>query len=216
MRWLPLAWLLLSVSWSAQAEKPRPASLRVHPPNEIEFAATVNAAGFDRGFGMTGYHAIVWKDGRAADKALFVAEVSDTQALDALESLGARPGPTLPMEAWEQRKSSTNRAPDTVISGPAVEVLLRLPGRRDPVPLAALLGDAAGRGLDLRLGGNRANIPIWRSGCIACLYSCPGSKVGNAKYTERDYARGTTRFQTRPGVLPPDGTRVEVVLRILR
>ena len=56
-----------------------------------------------------------------------------------------------------------------------------------------------GRGLDLRLAGNRANIPKWKSGCVICLYSCPGSKIGNARYTARDWARKVTRFRARPG-----------------
>jgi hypothetical protein len=66
----------------------------------------------------------------------------------------------------------------------------------------------------MRLGGHRANIPKWKSGCIACLYSCPGSKVGNAKSTVRDYVRNPERYRVRPGVLPADGTPVTIVLRL--
>jgi len=118
------------------------------------------------------------------------------------------------MEAWEERKNPKDRAPDTVIAGPDVEVLLGLPSRTDLIPLASALEDPAGRGLQMRFGGNAANIPKWKSGCIVCLYSCPGSKVGNAKYTVRDYEKGTTHFRSRPIVLPRDGTRVRVVLRL--
>ena len=136
------------------------------------------------------------------------------QILDALESLGARPGNNLTMDAWEDRKNPRNPAPDTVIAGPPVDVLLRIPGKKDLLPLADALEDSGGRGLEMRFGGNRVNIPKWKSGCLVCLYSCPGSKVGNARYTERDYARGTTRFGVREGVLPKDGTEIGVVLRI--
>ena len=66
----------------------------------------------------------------------------------------------------------------------------------------------------MRFGGHRANIPKWKSGCVVCLYSCPGSKVGNARYTVRDYARNATRFRAREGALPPDGTKVRVVFRL--
>ena len=66
----------------------------------------------------------------------------------------------------------------------------------------------------MRFGGNAANIPKWKSGCIVCLYSCPGSKVGNARYTVRDYEKGVTRFRAKPGVLPADGTSIRVVLRV--
>ena len=66
----------------------------------------------------------------------------------------------------------------------------------------------------MRFGGHRANVPEWHSGCVVCLYSCPGSKVGNATYTVRDWVEGTTRFRVRRGVLPPDGTPVTIVLRL--
>ena len=168
-------------------------------PNEIEFTAIVNAKPFDSGSTMPGYHAVVWKGGRTAHAALLQAEVSDTQVLDALKSLRAMPGNNLPMEAWEERKNPKDPAPDTVIAGPAVEVLLRLPARADLVPLASVLEDRGGRGLEMRFGGNAANIPKWKSGCIVCLYSCPGSKIGNARYTVRDYTKDVTRFRAKPG-----------------
>jgi hypothetical protein len=183
-------------------------------PNEIEFPATVHAKDFDTDSSMAGYHAIAWKAGSSAHAALLESEVSDTEVLDALESLGARAGNNVPMEAWDKRRDRASWAPDTPMAGPPVEVLLRLPGRTDLVPLASVLFDSGGRGLDLRFGGNRAHIPKWNSGCVVCLYSCPGAKVGNARYTMRDYVDGVTRFQTRPGALPPDGTRVGVVLRL--
>ncbi len=85
---------------------------------------------------------------------------------------------------------------------------------KELLPLEQVLGDSAGRGLEFRFGGNEVNIPKWKSGCIVCLYSCPGSKIGNARYTVRDYAKKTTSFRVRPGVLPADGTRVGVILRI--
>jgi hypothetical protein len=181
----------------------------------VEFAATVDRAGFERGWpGMPGYHLIVWKGGRAAGTALFRAEVTDVQVIDALESLGARPGDRLPMATWDRRADPAAPEPDLVIAGPAVEVLVEVPGRPAPLALSQVLDDAGGRGFAMRFGGHRANIPQWHSGCIACLYSCPGSKVGNARYTVRDYGCDEHRFRVRPGALPADGSRVAIVLRL--
>ena len=149
-----------------------------------------------------------------AHAALLQADVTDRQVVEALEGLGARPGNNLPMEAWEERKNPKDPAPDTSVAGPNVEVLLGLPSRTDLIPLASALEDRQGRGLEMRFGGNAANIPKWKSGCIVCLYSCPGSKVGNARYTVRDYEKGVTRFRAKPGVLPADGTPIRVVLRV--
>jgi hypothetical protein len=205
------AWAIVSRPGSTTPEGP----IRMGP-REIEFPATVSRAAFERellGKGMPGYHLIVWKDGGAAGAALFRAEVSDTQVLDAMEKL-ARPGDALGMATWEERKDPSSKAPDQVIAGPPVEVLVRVPGRPALVPLDQILEDPGRRGFDMRFGGHRANIPRWKSGCIVCLYSCPGSKVGNARYTVRDWVKGTTRFRVRKDApLPADGGRVGIVFR---
>jgi hypothetical protein len=203
----------LLLAGALHAAEPPAGQVIVRRPREVEFTATVNAKGFDSG-SMPGYHAVVWRNGGSARAALLEADVSDRQVLEALESLGARPGDNLPMETWEERKNPGSAAPDTAIAGSAVEVLLRLPGRRTPIPLSSVLEDPGGRGVEMRFGGNEANIPKWMSGCIVCLYSCPGSKVGNAKYTVRDYTKTATRFRLRPGILPPDGTPIRVILRL--
>ena len=139
----------------------------------------------------------------------------DTEVLDALERLGARPGNALGMGTWEERKESSSKAPDQVIAGPPVEILVRVPGRPALVTLDQILEDPGGRGFDMRFGGHRANIPKWKSGCIVCLYSCPGSKVGNARYTVRDWEKEATRFRVKKDApLPEDGKRVGIVFRL--
>ncbi|HZF09103.1 MAG TPA: YdjY domain-containing protein [Thermoanaerobaculia bacterium] len=214
---------LLAVVACAGGDSP-PAQVVRLSADTIEFPATVDASAFNRPLGMPGYHAIVWRGGKAAGAALFRADVTDVQVLDALEALGAQPGNRLGMDSWDARRDPKNPAPDQVIAGPPVEVLVRLPGPAgaagstgEPrlVPLAQLLDDPGGRGLDLRLGGHRANIPQWHSGCIVCLYSCPGSKLGNARYTVRDYVHEITRFRAKPDLLPPDGTPVAIRIRLL-
>lgn len=198
---------------TAQSRDAQAGPIMVRRPNEVELAATVHRKQFDSG-SMPGYHAIVWRDGRSAHSALLEADVSDRQVIRALEELGARPGNNLSMDAWDERRNPGSPAPDVRIAGPPIQVLLGLPGRPDLVPLSTVLEDSGGKALDLRYGGNERNIPKWKSGCIVCLYSCPGSKIGNAAYTERDYVRNATRFRIKEGVLPPDGTVVRVVLRV--
>jgi hypothetical protein len=205
--------VLMLGTLACRATKP-PARITVRRPNEIEFAATVHARAFDAGWMMPGYHAVVSKSGRMSHAALLRAEPTDTEILDALESLAGPARGNLPMDTWEKRKDPRNPEPDRFVEGPAVEILLRLPGKAELTPLAAVLQDPGGRGLDLRLAGNRANISKWMSGCVVCLYSCPGGKIGNARYTVRDWSRKVTRFLARPGALPADGTRVGVVVRL--
>ena len=198
---------------AALVAAPRSPAVTVRPPNEIEFTATVHAKRFD-GWIQPGYHAIVWREGAAAQLALLVADASDVEVLDALERLGAKPGADLPIEAWTKRKDPKSPAPDAVAGGPRITIFLRLPRNPELVPLSSVLADTGGRGLDMRLAGNRANVSKWESGCVACLYSCPGGKVDNAEYTVRDSERSKERFRVRPGALPEDGTRIGVVLRV--
>jgi hypothetical protein len=185
----------------------------VRGEDAVEFPARVQSSAWDEGE-MAGYHLIVWRDGGSADAALFRAEVSDVEVLDALESLGATPGDALDVATWDQRDDPSSWKPDRVIEGPPVEVLVRVDGDGPWLRLDDVVHDPMGLGFDLRFGGHRANIPAWKSGCVVCLYSCPGGKVGNARYTVRDFAKKTTRFAVKEGVLPKDGERVTLRIRL--
>ena len=181
----------------------------------IEFQATVSVPAFDGDFDMAGYHFLVWAEGGASDRALLRAHVSDVEVLDALEGLGATPGDAVGLDAWDNRYDRESGAADTVIEGPRVQITVGVPGREEPLTLDDILIDPGGRGFDMRFGGHRDNIPEWLSGCVVCLYSCPGSKIGNAAYTVRDHVEETTHFGVRPGVLPENGTEVTVRIELL-
>jgi hypothetical protein len=180
----------------------------------VEFQAIVKASAWVRGE-MAGYHLVVWRDGGSADAALFRADASDVEVLDALESLGAKPGDALGLESWNRRDDPSSYQPDQVIEGPPVEVLVRARPDGEWLRLDQIVDDPMHLGFEMRFGGHRANIPAWKSGCVVCLYSCPGGKIGNARYTVRDFARHTTRFAVKSGVLPPDGQRVTIRIKLL-
>jgi hypothetical protein len=160
------------------------------------------------------YHLLVWGDGKAAREALFATPAPDTALIDALEKLGAVPGNNLTMDAWDKRQDPAHPAPQTSIAGTPMEIFIWWKNLSAPKPLAELLNDPGGRGLDFRFGGNRDLIKYWHSGCLVCLYSCPGSKVGNAAYTVRDYATGATKFSPRQNRLPKSGSEVAIIFRI--
>ena len=165
--------------------------------------------------GMEGYHFLVWEEGRAAHAALFTTIVDDRTLYCALDSLGAVAGNALGMDTWEGRYDSTNPAPDRVIEGQPLWLGVSWAEQPEPLALDRLLHDPGGKGFEFRFGGHLANVPVWKSGCGVCLYSCPGSKVGNAAYTVRDFVGDTTRFRIREKAFPPAGTAVEVVFRLL-
>ena len=185
---------------------------------EVRVAATIHPDRFQgaltRHFGMPGYHLLAWEKGGAAGNALLTTPVGDRALHAALIAAGASPGNALGMDTWEARRDSHSRAPEKVIEGTPIWIGLHWAGRADPVPLAELLEDPGGKGFEFRFGGHLANIPIWKSGCGICLYSCPGAKIGNAAYTVRDYVDETTRFRIRAGRLPPKGASVDLVCRL--
>jgi hypothetical protein len=163
--------------------------------------------------GMAGYHFLVWDQGRAASAALLTTPVGDRTLHAALDSLGAVAGDELGMDTWERRYDQQSRGPDQVIQGTPVWLGLSWADQPEPIALDKLLLDPGGSGFTFRFGGHLANVPVWKSGCSVCLYSCPGSKVGNASYTVRDFVRQTTRFRVGER-FPATGTAVEVVFRI--
>lgn len=161
------------------------------------------------------YHLLVWQGGGAAGAALFRTVVPDTVLIAALERLGAVAGNNLTMEAWSKRHEANHPAPQTRMAGTRVDILVGWEGLPEPLPLAVLLDDPGKQGLDFRFGGNRSLIHHWHSGCLVCLYSCPGAKIGNAAYTVRDYAVHKTKFTPKKERLPKSGSPVVLHFRII-
>ncbi|TVP60820.1 MAG: hypothetical protein EA351_00225 [Gemmatimonadales bacterium] len=155
------------------------------------------------------YHALVHREGSAAGKALFVTDASDADIARILRELGARDEGGVPMSAWNLRWVPLVPQPDTRVQGTPIQVVVEWEGAERPYTLDELLDDPGGKGIDIRFGGNEEHDHHWDSGCILCLFSCPGGVVSNAAYTIRDHQRGVTTFD--PGErLPPDGTEVTI------
>jgi hypothetical protein len=178
---------------------------------EVRIPAKVQPRAMDRPLGVKGHHAIVWKGGRAKYWALFVTPVSDHEVRVALDSLGARRGENLQPETWTERENPSRSEPDRRVEGSRVEVFVEWKGA-PRVPLSHLLteeGHAAPR-LDFRYGGNERWQKDFKSGCVVCLYSCPGGAIGNHVHTIRDYVRDGVVYASRPDRLPRSGTEVTI------
>ena len=162
---------------------------------EVEFPATVSRKAFERellGLGMPGYHLIVWKDGRAATAALFRAEVTDVQVLDALESLGARPGNALGMATWDERKDSTSRRPTRSSRARRSRSWSASRGGRSRSPSTRSWRTPAAAASTCV---SAATAPTSRSGSRAAWSAstpAPAARWGT-RYTVRDWVKGTTR-----------------------
>lgn len=185
------------------------------PAQEVRFTATVQPTAMARPFGVQGHHAIVWKGGRSKLWALFVAEASDHDVRIALDALGARRGENLTLDSWNARDDAQNKEPDKRVEGSPVDVFVEWHGSGGRIPLASLLseeGHATPR-LDFRYGGNERWQKDFHSGCIVCLYSCPGGAIGNRAHPIRDYVRDGVVYTSIPKRLPPSGSKVTIILK---
>jgi len=155
------------------------------------------------------YHGLVNVDGSAAAKSLFTTAVPDSTLARVFRAMGAQDGGGVPMAAWNLRWVPLVPQPSARVQGTPVSVTVEWEGSDGAVPLSELLRDPGGQGIDLRFGGNEEHDDHWHSGCIFCLYSCPGGVISNAAYSIRDHQRGATLFLPTDRI-PPDGTRVRI------
>jgi hypothetical protein len=183
---------------------------------EIRLLATLQPKAFGSGWfkQLPGHHAVTWKGGRKSHEALLSTFASDTEVYDALISLGAKPGNNLTQEVWDERKNPESKAPERRVEGDSVVSLVWWQGLKDPLPLSALLHNPSGKPVDLRFGGHKSLIPIWKSGCIICMQSCPGAKISNHTCTIRDYVEGKATFTVNEAVVPKGERKAVVILRL--
>jgi hypothetical protein len=180
----------------------------------LKFEAVFNPEGFT-GKAESGYHLIVWKAGSAVRASLFQAQVSDRKVLDAMGRFGIKPGNNLKEDCWSCRKDPAHPAPDIKAEGPRIKIEILWPKKKDFVQIHELFKDVKAGDIDFRFAGNESMIEVWNSGCVACLYSCPGGKMSNAAYSVRDYVEKPKRFLELADGLPEKGTRAIIYLTLV-
>lgn len=183
---------------------------------EIRLLTQLKPSRFEDGWftQLPGHHAVTWKDGEKSDEALFMAYVSDSDFYDAMVSLGAKPGNNLTVKAWTERNNPDSEAAKAPVKGSRVDISVFWKGLEKPTPLKEILLDPSGRGVDMRFGGHKSLIPVWNSGCIVCMQSCPGGKISNHNYTLSDYAKGKAMFKPDYSVIPKGGRAGVVIFRL--
>ncbi len=183
------------------------------PDLSIRIPATFHPQRFNRAAGLKNHHFITWKEGNAAGRALFTTTVADSTVHDALLGIGARPGNNLTEKSWTARKNRRSPFPDMLIEGTVVQIDFLIDG--DTIGAHDILRDDAGNAFDFRFGGNRDLISVWQSGCVVCLQSCPGSKIGNRTYSIRDLVKGHSQFSVKKDSRLEDGDTLEIRFSII-
>lgn len=182
---------------------------------EIRLLAGLQPDAFGPGWlrRLPGHHAVTWKGGRKSREAMLVTYASDAQVHDALISLGVKPGNNLTQEVWDERDNPKSKAPETRVAGDPVVALVWWEGLEEPLPLEAVLRNPTGKKIDLRFGGHKSLISVWRSGCIICMQSCPGAKISNRNSTMRDYVDGNATFAVNDAIVPAGKRDAVVIVR---
>ena len=143
----------------------------------------------------TTHWGIGYSGGKFADKFILVSPVEPVAFHEALVRIGARAGNNVPLDGYGK-----------VIRGDSLTLCAHWPGLKTPVSINEIFYDSAGRGFDIRFGGNRAVAAEKKTGCLTCLESCPIGITSNAVYphlsTLQRILRPNSSFRGKPERLP--------------
>ncbi len=199
---------------SCQPNRPPSAAPRTDLVRELTIPATAYPRRYNENPGRAqGHHLIVWSGGRQAGKALLESDTADGAFLETLLAMGARAGNNLSERTWTANGDPDAPEPDQHVMGSPVRISVRWDSQTHP--LESLLTSSAPLELDIRVGGHADLIPVFRSGCITCAFSCPGGRTSNAAVTIRDQVSKRQEFRANLEAWPPDGTPVEIVFELM-
>ncbi len=208
-----IAVLVIYTMITAGCVQEDPNTLQIDLANtQITFAGKIYPHRYNtRSDRVKGHHFIVYSGGSNAKKALINTEVPDHQILSGLEALGAVPGNNLTTAAWDERNNPQSDAPDQNVEGTPLDIFVQW--EQEYKPAYELFADASPSDFQIRFGGHEELISVWESGCVTCLFSCPGGRTSNAAYTIRDQAKDRQTFMAKEKELPSDGSTVRVIVK---
>lgn len=162
-------------------------------------------------------HAVSFYKGGNGEKSIMRALVSELDFHQALLDLGAKPGDNIKMEDMKAKSSKEGKAAE----GDKVAVFLTWEGAKGEVSLDDAIvtetaDGSAPRPLDLRFSGNIEFAKKNRPGCFVCLDSCAAGICTNAAWPTGALNNREVSFHGNGQVLPPDGTPVSVIVRLVK
>lgn len=161
-------------------------------------------------------HALSYYKGGNGEKSIMRALVSEIDYYNALVELGAVPGNNIKPEDMRARNSAEGKSTE----GSKLTVFLTWEGSDGEILLDdAVVSEVANgevRPLDLRFTGNLEFAQKYHPGCFICLDSCAAGISTNAAWPTGALNNKEVSFHGNAKVLPPDGTRVNVIVRLLK
>lgn len=161
-------------------------------------------------------HALSYYKGGNGEKSIMRALVSEIDYYNALTELGAIPGNNIKAEDMKARNSSEGKSTE----GSKLSAFLVWEGSNGEVPLDdAVISEVTNgevRPIDLRFSGNLEFAQRAHPGCFICLDSCAAGISTNAAWPTGALNNKEVSFKGNAKVLPPDGTRVNVIVRLVK
>ena len=161
-------------------------------------------------------HALSYYKGGNGEKSIMRALVSEIDYYNALTELGAIPGNNIKPADMKARNSSEGKTTE----GSKLAVFLTWEASNGEIPLDdAVISTVANgevRPIDLRFSGNLEFAQRAHPGCFICLDSCAAGISTNAAWPTGAMNNKEVSFKGNAKVLPPDGTRVNVIVRLVK
>ena len=161
-------------------------------------------------------HALSYYKGGNGEKSIMRALVSEIDYYNALTELGAIPGNNIKPADMKARNSSEGKSTE----GSKLAVFLTWEGSNGEIPfddaVISEVRDGEVRPIDLRFSGNIEFAQRAHPGCFICLDSCAAGISTNAAWPTGAMNNKEVSFKGNAKVLPPDGTRVNVIVRLVK
>ena len=161
-------------------------------------------------------HALSFYKGGNGEKSIMRALVSELDFYDALVEIGAKAGNNITPADMKAKSSAEGKSTE----GDKLTVFLTWEGSNGEIPLdEAVVSEVANgevRPLDLRFTGNLEFAKKYRPGCYICLDTCAAGISTNAAWPTGALNNREVSFHGNSKVLPPDGTRVNVIVRLVK
>ena len=161
-------------------------------------------------------HALSYYKGSNGEKSIMRALVSEIDYYNALTELGAIPGNNITPADMKARNSSEGKSTE----GSKLAAFITWKGSNGEIPLddavISTVANGEARPIDLRFSGNLDFAQRAHPGCFICLDSCAAGISTNAAWPTGAMNNKEVSFKGNAKVLPPDGTRVNVIVRLVK
>ena len=161
-------------------------------------------------------HAMSYIEGSNGQKAIMRALVSEIDYYNALIELGAKPGNNIKPEDMKAKSSAEGKSTE----GSKLQAFITWAGHEGELALddavISTVSNGEVRKIDLRFTGNLEFAMAHHPGCFICLDTCAAGISTNAAWPTGAMNNHEVSFRGNPDTLPPDGTRVNVIVRLVK